>query len=128
MIAGPASQPPLPFPLPSPSQLPLSVRRTALLARIHAARAETAAAARLVAADLQATDRTRRNLIGAWQVLKAGAVAGGVIWSFNAASNMGKGRRFITMAFSVLSSVRAMRKIGALLAPLIQPRQPTQST
>ena len=102
--------------------LPLSVQRTLLLARIHAAREETAVAARLVAADLQAADRTRRNLMDAWQVLKAGAVAAGIIWSFNAASNMGKGRRFITMALSMLTSLRALRQIGALLAPLTQPR------
>ena len=107
---------------PLPVPLPLSVRRTVLLARIHAAREETAVASRLVAADLQAADRTRRNLMGAWQVLKAGAVAAGIIWSFNAASNMGKGRRFITMALSMLSSLRALRQIGALLAPLTQPR------
>jgi hypothetical protein len=107
--------------------LPLSVRRTVLLARIHAAREEMAAVATLVAADLQATDRTRRNLIGAWQVLKAGAVAAGVIWSFNAASKLGKGRRFVTMAFSMFSSVRAMRKIGALLVPLTQPTQRQES-
>ncbi len=106
--------------------LPLSVRRAALLARIESARGETAAAARLVDADLQAIDRTRRNLLGVWQVMKAGAVAAGVIWSFNAASNLGKGRRFITMALSMLSSVRAMRNIGALLAPPIQSTQPTQ--
>ena len=110
-------------PLPLPAQLSLSVRRTVLLARIHAAREETAVVARLVAADLQAADRTRRNLMGAWQVLKAGAVAAGIIWSFNAASNMGKGRRFVTMALSMLSSLRALRKIGALLAPLTQPSQ-----
>ena len=117
MIADATLQRPLPVPPPSA----LSVRRTVLLARIHAARGETAAAARLVAHDLQAIDGTRRKLLGVWQVMKAGAVAAGVIWSFSAASNVGKGRRFITMALSMLSSVRAMRNIGALLAPLIQP-------
>lgn len=115
MIAEAASQ----RPLPVASTVSLAVRRTELIARIHAARKETAAAARLVTIDLQAVDRTRRKLLGVWQVAKAGAVAVGVIWSFNAVSNMGKGRRFITMAFSMLSSVRAIRKIGALLMPLL---------
>lgn len=104
---------------PVPQQS-LSARRVALLARIHLAREETAEVGRLLATDLQATERTRRSILTALKVLKASAVAAGVIWSFNATSNIGRGRRFVTLAISFLSTVRTMRKVGAFLSPFTQ--------
>ena len=76
---------------PLQSNLPLAERRTLLLARIQVARGETTEAARLVAADLQKTERSIHN---GWRLLKATAFATGIVWSLNAASKMGRGRRF----------------------------------
>lgn len=101
-------------------QQSLASRRTALLARIHLAREETAEIGRLLATDLHATERTRRSILTALKVLKASAVAAGVIWTFNATSNIGRGRRFVTLAISLLSTVRTMRKVGAFLSPFTQ--------
>ena len=106
--------------------LSLPARRTALLERIHAAREATVVAGRRVVVDLHATERARLSIITGLKVLKASVVAAGVIWSFNTISHnprMGRGRRYLTMAISVLSSIRAMRKIGALVIPLIQTRR-----
>ena len=100
----------------------LPARRIALLARIHIAREETAEAGRRVAADLHATARTRHAIYNGWKLAKAAAVAAGVLWSFNAASNIGRGRRFVTIAISLLSTARALRKARAFL---IQPEQST---
>lgn len=106
--------------------LSLPARRTALLARIHAAREATVIAGQRVAGDLHATERARLSIITGLKVLKASVVAAGVIWSFNTISHnprMGRGRRYLTMAVSLLSSIRAMRKIGALVIPLLQTRR-----
>ena len=97
------------------SNLPLAQRRTALLARIQVARGETTEAARLVAADLHKTERSIHN---GWRLLKATAFAAGIVWSLNAASKVGRGRRFITLAISLLSTMRTARRIGAMLIPL----------
>lgn len=97
----------------------LVLRREALLARIHAKREETAATSRRLAADFRAAEKARRSIHAGLRVLKASLVAAGVIWSFNAASNIGRGRRLLTISISLLSTVRAMRKVGAVLAPLI---------
>ncbi len=102
------------------SQLPLLQRREALIARIHIARDETAEAGRLVARDLQALGRSQRSIQNGWKLLKASAVAAGVIWSFNASSSLGRGRRFVTMAISLLSTMRALRKVGGLLVQTTQ--------
>lgn len=104
----------------SAPQQSLASRRVALLARIHLAREETAEVGRLLATDLHATERTRRSILTAVKVLKASAVAAGVIWTFNATSNIGRGRRFVTLAISLLSTVRAMRKVGLFLSPFTQ--------
>ena len=101
-------------------QLSLASRRVNLLARIHLAREETAEVGRLLATDLHATERTRRSILTAVKVLKASAVAAGVIWTFNATSNLGRGRRFVTLGISLLSTVRAMRKVSAFLSPFTQ--------
>ncbi len=101
----------------------LSQRREALLARIHIAREETADAGRLVALDLQALGRSQRSIQNGWKLLKASVVAAGVIWSFNASSKLGRGRRFVTMAISLLSTMRALRKVGALLVQTTQIRE-----
>ena len=93
----------------------LSERREALLARIHIARGQTADAGRLLAQDLQALGRSQRAIQYGWKLFKASAVAAGVIWSFNASSSLGRGRRFVTMAISLLSTMRALRKVGGLL-------------
>lgn len=103
--------------------LPLAVRRAALVVRIHAAREETAGVVRTIAADLRATEHTRRSIQSGWRILKASVVAAGVIWSFNATSRIGRGRRFFTLAVSLLSTMRAMRKISAFLLPLTQSLQ-----
>ena len=101
-------------------QLSLASRRVNLLARIHLAREETAEVGRLLATDLHATERTRRSILTAVKVLKASAVAAGVIWTFNATSNLGRGRRFVTLGISLLSTVRAMRKVSAFLSRFTQ--------
>lgn len=102
------------------SQLSLASRRVNLLARIHLAREETAEVGRLLATDLHATERTRRSILTAVKVLKASAVAAGVIWTFNATSNLGRGRRFVTLGISLLSTVRAMRKVSGFLSSFTQ--------
>lgn len=100
--------------------LPLSQRRETLLARIHIARQETADVGRLVALDLQVLERSQRSIRNGWKLFKASVVAAGLIWSFNASSSLGRGRRFVTMAISLLSTVRALRKVGALLVQTTQ--------
>ncbi|MCY7389405.1 MAG: hypothetical protein LH481_15335 [Burkholderiales bacterium] len=100
--------------------LALAARRAALLVRIHAARAETADISRHLAGDLRATEHTRRAILGGWKIFKASVLAAGVIWSFNATSRLARGRRFLTLAFSALSTIRAMRRLGTFLLPLTQ--------
>ena len=95
--------------------LSLAERRTALLTRIHAARQETAEAGRLVAEDLK---KTERSILSGWKLLKMTVFAAGIIWSFNAVSHVGRGRRFLMIAISLLSTVRSVRRIGAFLIPL----------
>ena len=110
----------LPITLRLPPRLSLPVRRTALLARIHAGRERTTEAGRRVAADLQATERYRRSILTGLKVLKASVLAAGVIWSLNATSRIGRGRRLFTIAISLLSTIRAMRKVSAFLIPLTE--------
>ena len=105
--------------------LSLPARRTALLARIQAKREVTAEVGRLLATDLHALERSRRTIVTGLKVLKAAALAGGVIWSLNATSRIGRGSRLMSVAISVLSSIRTMRRLSAFFTPLIQspPRQ-----
>ena len=98
----------------------LPMRREALLVRIHVAREETAAIGRHVTADLEALVQSRRSFFSGLKLLRASVVAAGVIWSFNASSRIGRGSRVFTIALSLLSTIRAMRKVGALLGPLRQ--------
>ena len=98
----------------------LPMQRAALLIRIYAARQTTAEVGHHLAADLEALVQLRRSFFTGLKLLRASVVAAGVIWSFNASSRIGRGSRLFTTALSLLSTVRAMRKIGALLSPLIQ--------
>lgn len=98
----------------------LPMRRAALLARIHVARAETVDAGRHVATDLEALARSRRSFLSGLKLLRASVVAAGVIWSFKASTRIGRGSRLFTVALSLLSTIRAMRKVGALLSSLTQ--------
>ncbi len=98
----------------------LPMRRESLLMRIHVARGETATIGRHVATDMQALARSRRSFFSGLKLLRASVVAAGVIWSFNASSRMARGSRLFTVALSLLSTIRAMRKVGALLSPLTQ--------
>ena len=98
----------------------LAARRTSLLTRIHAAREETAEVGRHLAADVRATERSRIAIQSGWKIFKASAVAAGVIWSFNATSGGGRSRRLFTVAVSLLSTMRTLRRMGALLGPLAQ--------
>ena len=94
------------------------MRREALLARISAAREETAVAGRRVAADLRAGERTQRSLFGGLKLVKATLVAGGVIWSLHglsASSRLGRGSRLLSVALSLLSTLRAFRTFRAIL-------------
>ena len=93
----------------------LEERRVRLLVRIHAAREETAVVFQHLANDVRATEKTALVVQGTWKLLKAAAVAGGLVWSFNAASNSGRGRRFFTLAVSILSAMRTMRRVSAIL-------------
>ncbi len=99
-------------------RMSLAARRVALLARIHAARLDSAQIGRRLALDLHATERSRQSIHAGWKLLKASAVAAGVVWSFNATSNFSRGRRFVTIAVSLLSTLRAMRKVRSFLGPL----------
>ena len=103
-----------------PERWPLAARRTALLARIQAARVGTAQAGRRVAADLHATERSRRAFLTGFKIFKATLVASGVIWSLNAPSRIGRGSRLLTIAIGLFSTIRAMRRVGALLGSLTQ--------
>jgi hypothetical protein len=96
----------------------LIVQRTALLARIDAARRETAQAGRQVAVDLQAVERSRQSLQTGLALLKTSVVAAGVIWSLYTSSRIGRGSRLFTIAVSLLSTIRAMRRVRAFLTPL----------
>lgn len=98
----------------------LSARRAALLKRIEAKREATAEIGRHLAVDLQAVERSRRSIVTGLKILKAAAVAGGVIWSLNATSRIGRGSRLLSVAVSLLSSIRAMRKLGTFFTPLVQ--------
>ncbi len=106
--------------------IPLAVRRAALLVRIQAAREQTADVVQHLAADVRATEQSRRSIQTGWKVFKAAAVAAGVIWSFNATSRLGRGRRFFTLAVSMLSMMRTMRRASAFLRPFSQLTQSTQ--
>ena len=108
----------VPATLHPPPRLSLPARRTALLARIHVARQETTEAGRRVAVDLQATERSRRSILTGLKLLKASLVAAGVIWSLNASSRIGRGSRLFTIAISLFSTMRAIRKVSAFLIPL----------
>ena len=101
-----------------PPRLSLPARRTALLARIHVARQETTETGRRVALDLQATERSRRSILTGLKLLKASLVAAGVIWCLNASSRIGRGSRLFTIAISLFSTMRAIRKVSAFLIPL----------
>lgn len=106
--------------LPRPS---LARQRAALLVRIHAERQATAQAGRLLANDLQAVERSRRSFQAGLQVVKASVVSAGVIWSLNTFSHqprIGRAGRFFTIAISLLSTLRAMRRVSAFLIPLLQ--------
>ena len=97
---------------------PLAARRLALLARIQVERSHTAQIGRLLAEDLHVTARRRHSIHAGWKLLKASAVAAGVVWSFNASSKIGRGRRLFTIAVSVLSTLRAMRKMRSFMSPI----------
>lgn len=98
----------------------LPMQRAALLTRIDAARQTTAQVGNHLATDLEALVQLRRSFFTGLRLLRASVVAAGVVWSFNASSRIGRGSRLFTTALSLLSTVRAMRKIGTLLSPLIQ--------
>lgn len=117
----------VPLVLVSRTQLALPARRAVLLVRIHAAREETTLAARRVAKDLGAAEKSRRSIITGLAIVKTTLLAAGVIWSFNATSRFGRGRRLFTLAISVLSTLRALREVSALLGVLSQPARPAQS-
>ncbi len=98
----------------------LSLRREALLVRIGAAREDTAEAGRLLAADLRAGERMQRSFLGVLKLVKATLVVGGVIWSLKTLSppsRPGRSRRLLTMAMGLLSTMRALRTIRAILLP-----------
>ena len=101
--------------------LSLPVRRTALLVRIHAARRETTEAGRQVATDLQSMERSRLSILAGLRLARAALIAAGVIWSLNAPSRTGRGRRLLTIAISALSIIRTLRNVRALLTPLVSP-------
>ena len=100
------------------ARLSLPARKVALLKRIQASRLDTMDIGRRIAIDLQTTERSRRSIHAGWKLLKASAVAAGVVWSFNATTNFSRGRRFLTIAVSLLSTLRAMRKVRSFLEPL----------
>ena len=94
--------------------LTLPERRAAVLARIRDARRETAEISLYVADDLEGLDRKRRAIISGWRLAQAAGLAAGFIWSIKATSHIGRGRRFVTLAISLLSTMRAMRRVGSV--------------
>ena len=93
-------------------ELPLQARRDLLLARIHAARGETAELAHCLADDIRSTQRAHGYIRSGFSLLKSSLVAAGVIWSFKATAHAGPARRFLTVAVSVLSALRTLRALG----------------
>lgn len=108
--------------------VPLPERRAAVLARIHEARLETVEIGLYVADDLEALDRKRRAIVSGWQLAQAAGLAAGVIWSLKASSRLGRGRRFVTLVISLLSTMRAMRKVGSVFNVFTQSIQKQGST
>ncbi len=93
-----------------------------LLVRIHAGRQDTAFAAGRLASDLRSADHSRRSIQTGLDVIKASLAAAGVIWSLNAISHRthaGRSGRLFTFAISLLSSLRVIRKAGAILIPMM---------
>lgn len=111
---------------PSEPPVSLAMRRAAVLARIHIAREESASIGVRLAADLDAAEKTRRSMVAGLQVLKASVVAAGVIWSFNAATKVKGPRRVFTIILSLLSTVRALRKLQILGSPGTSPTHTAQ--
>lgn len=97
----------------------LASRRSVLLQRIQSEREHTVEIGRCLADDLRATERTRHTILVGLKVVRLASIAGGVFWSFNAASRLGRGRRLLALAISVLSTIRVMRKAGDFLRPLL---------
>jgi hypothetical protein len=95
----------------------LNLQREALLLRIQAEREDTAEIGRHVALDMESLAQSRRTLLTGLKLLKASLVAAGLVWSFNASSNIGRSSRLFTMAISFLSTIRAVRKASAFLFP-----------
>lgn len=102
----------------------LATQKAALLVHIGNARNRTAAIGKLLANDLCAAEEKSRSILAGLTVLKAALVTAGMVWSLNAPSTLGRGRRFITVGVSLLSTMRAIRsarKAGAILNALTQP-------
>lgn len=117
--------------LNAPPRPSLAAQRSALLARIDAEREQTAEAGRKLAVDLQAVERSRRSFQAGLQVVKASVVSAGVIWSLNTFSHsprIGRVSRFFTIGISLLSTIRAMRRVSAFLTPLLPPLPPLPPT
>ncbi|MEP7155908.1 MAG: hypothetical protein ABI905_09045 [Betaproteobacteria bacterium] len=108
------------------TERPLAERREILISRIHAERGRTAELAHRLATDVRKTGRAQTYIQTGFTLLKSALVAAGVVWSFRATSHAGAGRRFFTMAVSVLSALRTLRalgKVGAFLSPFSTPPQ-----
>ena len=109
---------------------PLSRRRAALLARIHVGRRETTETGRLFAADLLTAERTTRSIFAGLRILGVCAVATCAIWGANsmrsrsastANPRLGPGSRLLTVAVSLFSTLRTLRKLALFLTPLAAP-------
>jgi hypothetical protein len=100
----------------------LTRRRAEVLTRIHAAREASVSIGVRLAADLEAAEKTRRSIVAGLRVLKTSAVAAGVIWGFNTATNKKGARRVFAIILSLLSAARALRKLGT---PGISPKSTT---
>ena len=105
----------------------LTARRGALLVRIHAAREVSASIGVRLAADLEATEKTRRSVVAGLKVLRASVVAVGVIGGFNAATKVRGTRRVFMIFLSLLSTVRALRKLQILGKSSISPTHTAHS-
>jgi hypothetical protein len=107
--------------LQPPSHQSLTARKAALIIRIHAARAETSGIGRRLATDFRAAEQSRQKLLAGLKLFRAAAVAGGVVWSFNAVTGGSRARRLLTIALSLISTMRAVHKVGAFFRPLPPP-------
>ncbi|MEQ1517471.1 MAG: hypothetical protein ABL931_13390 [Usitatibacteraceae bacterium] len=101
----------------APSPQSLAAQKAALIVRIHAARGETSNIGRRIATDFLTAEQSRLKLLAGLKLFRAAAVAAGVVWSFKAVTGGSRARRLFTLAVSLMSTMRAVHKVGRFFTP-----------